>query len=1096
MTNTGGSKTGMLSTDATHRPSLLRHLAWLYRTDRTFSSILDFAVVGGVVLFFMTFFPSRDTKAPLQPNATASSNQTGTGASQPLNSAKQDTTNPAISRSASSTKTEPTPVTVDMLNDVSIPFPADVIKPSFKNFTIVDIDEAAFRRSSLVDQQKLAAATRAFRSEQFSQAISILNEATSSDPNVAFLHGIALFNADPKAGVAAFDLLRSAANQGQHQALVMQAVMLIRSGDGIAKDVAAGRKILEAAASAGDRMAQRFIGVGNLSGDFGEVDPKKAREVFRAAAQAGDVPAMLFYSLTLGLAVGGPADQAGAADLLRRAGAAGLTSAQEAAGRWLLARYKKKQIDDPREAVEWLEKAAMTGHSLGALEALAAFHGDNSTPTPWLDRKKVFELASLCSGLQNAACHSINGWVFEFGITVKRDLPRALAHYRIANELGFGNARKSITSIEERLSTADKSAADEITKKIKSALKPEPPPWHLQYVGLSPASPWAAAPDAPIATNSPPPPAPVKPSTTVTGTSPLHLLSAAQENALKPKDRFRECDECPEMVVVPAGSFSMGSSDSERAPVISSVQSFGRKLDRDYVQVLATEGPVHAVKFAHPFAVGLFPVTFDQWDSCVAEGGCDNYRPNDQGWGRGQRPVINVNWNDAKSYVAWLSRKAGKEYRLLSEAEREYVARAGTTTRFWFGDTVSLNQANFNGVNVFPATSSENSLKRTSPVDAQSPNPWGLYQTVGNSYDWVEDCFHDNYHDAPSDGTAWMSGTCTDHVVRGGAWTSYPFVLRPTYRGNFPTDRRIFNVGFRVARTLAASAPVTTVQHTTTAMSSAASVVNGPMQFMVNGKSRIAMVHSPTSPGPPPPAIIMLHGAGGPRTIDEHVPGLVQIATRAGLAVVLPEGTAGRWNFAPAGKMSRKDMDFFQQQGGAPDDVEFLGFMIQDLGRRKVLDDHHVYLSGLSLGGVMALRMACSDVGKFAGLGLLISAMPETFGADCRLNKPTPVVMVNATGDQILPYAGGKTARDDILWPTPQMVEFFRSRNGCRTAAQKSTLTASPPIEVEKFVDCSEKREVDFYRIIGGGHQVPLSINAAQLLVDFFRHKAGATPSP
>ena len=129
------------------------------------------------------------------------------------------------------------------------------------------------------------------------------------------------------------------------------------------------------------------------------------------------------------------------------------------------------------------------------------------------------------------------------------------------------------------------------------------------------------------------------------------------------------------MVVVPAGSFRMGSPPGEE----------GRDDD---------EGPVHRVEIREPFAVGKHEVTFAEWDACVSSGGCGSYRPNDEGWGRGRRPVINVNWEDAKSYVSWLSRKSGEAYRLLSESEWEYAARAGTTGPFHFGSTISSDQAN------------------------------------------------------------------------------------------------------------------------------------------------------------------------------------------------------------------------------------------------------------------------------------------------------------------------------------------------------------------------------------------------------------------
>jgi formylglycine-generating enzyme required for sulfatase activity len=153
-------------------------------------------------------------------------------------------------------------------------------------------------------------------------------------------------------------------------------------------------------------------------------------------------------------------------------------------------------------------------------------------------------------------------------------------------------------------------------------------------------------------------------------------LCAAEERSLKPKDVFKECEQCPEMVVVPAGSFTMGSPANEKE----------RNSD---------EGPQHQVTSDRSFAVGRFAVTFEEWDACVADGGCRGYRPDDRGWGRGRRPVINVSWDDAKAYLAWVSGKTKKSYRLLSEAEREYVTRAGTTTPFWWGSSISTSQANY-----------------------------------------------------------------------------------------------------------------------------------------------------------------------------------------------------------------------------------------------------------------------------------------------------------------------------------------------------------------------------------------------------------------
>jgi formylglycine-generating enzyme required for sulfatase activity len=261
-------------------------------------------------------------------------------------------------------------------------------------------------------------------------------------------------------------------------------------------------------------------------------------------------------------------------------------------------------------------------------------------------------------------------------------------------------------------------------------------------------------------------------------------LSPERERALRAKDAFKECAACPEMVVVPAGSFTMGSPASEP-----------QRADR--------EGPQHQVTFARQFAVGKFSVTFDEWDACVADGGCNGYRPKDEGWGRSKRPVINVSWNDVQAYMAWLSRKTGKTYRLLSEAEREYVTRAGTTTPFWWGSSSSPQQANY-------CISTEAALKgpnescrwQTVPVDWFQPNPWGLYQVHGNVYEWVEDCWNDSYSGAPTDGSAWTNGDCSRRVTRGGSWANSSGVLRSDDRYRSTTDDRSSGLGFRLGRTL------------------------------------------------------------------------------------------------------------------------------------------------------------------------------------------------------------------------------------------------------------------------------------------------------
>jgi formylglycine-generating enzyme required for sulfatase activity len=243
------------------------------------------------------------------------------------------------------------------------------------------------------------------------------------------------------------------------------------------------------------------------------------------------------------------------------------------------------------------------------------------------------------------------------------------------------------------------------------------------------------------------------------------VLTSAQEKemAATPGSGFKECvTGCPTMVVVPAGKFMMGSPESEK---------------------VRTEGPQHEVTIAKPFAVGRTEVTFAEWDACVAAGACANAL--DSNLGRGNMPVINVNWDDAKEYVAWLSRITGKEYRLLSEAEWEYAARAGTTTTYSWGDDIGNGNANCYGCG--------SQWRQTAPVGSFKPNAFGLYDMHGNVSEWVEDL----YEDAPV-GIAWPQM----RVVRNGSWASDPQSLSAAYRDGYSTIVRDGLLGFRLARTL------------------------------------------------------------------------------------------------------------------------------------------------------------------------------------------------------------------------------------------------------------------------------------------------------
>jgi formylglycine-generating enzyme required for sulfatase activity len=254
-----------------------------------------------------------------------------------------------------------------------------------------------------------------------------------------------------------------------------------------------------------------------------------------------------------------------------------------------------------------------------------------------------------------------------------------------------------------------------------------------------------------------------------------HVLTAAQERALKPKETFTECINCPEMVVVPAGTFVMGSPVSVGDPY---------------------EQPQHTVTIARAFAVAKFAVTFDEWDACVGRGACGSVQ-DDRRWGRGSRPVINVSWDDAQSYVAWLVRLTGKRYRLLTEAEFEYAARAGTQTNYPWGDDVGKNNANCDGCG------SEWDAKMTAPVGSFKPNAFALFDMNGNVGQWVEDCFQLDYSMAPTDGSPNTAGVCNSRVFRGGSAFDKVGNIRSAHRAGNRRTYRVEADGFRVARDIA-----------------------------------------------------------------------------------------------------------------------------------------------------------------------------------------------------------------------------------------------------------------------------------------------------
>jgi formylglycine-generating enzyme required for sulfatase activity len=236
-----------------------------------------------------------------------------------------------------------------------------------------------------------------------------------------------------------------------------------------------------------------------------------------------------------------------------------------------------------------------------------------------------------------------------------------------------------------------------------------------------------------------------------------------------PQSAIRDCPQCPEIVLIQSGAFEMGSSE-----------------------MFDFEAPVHQVSIRKAFYIGRREVTFEEWDACFTEGGC-KHKPDDRGLGRARRPVTDLDWDDTKSYLAWLSQKTGKTYRLPSESEWEYAARAGTTTTYPWGRAVEKDKANCLGCTTDP-------VKKAIDTGSFPPNAFGIYDMAGNAAEWVEDCWSDNYRGAPADGSAWTKPQCRERVLRGGSFNNDPRYLRSAARFKYDHDVRFYTNGFRVVR--------------------------------------------------------------------------------------------------------------------------------------------------------------------------------------------------------------------------------------------------------------------------------------------------------
>ena len=388
--------------------------------------------------------------------------------------------------------------------------------------------------------------------------------------------------------------------------------------------------------------------------------------------------------------------------------------------------------------------------------------------------------------------------VLELQETSGLELPESFWMKRAEVAMGAGDPREAITSVSRHLETAGRGADryDEalelLDRAVEQGCSPERMTESLASVqtclalGADPNGAdangrttldWAGERGDPA----------IRAALVEAGADSAVAAAAAQS---RPGTVFRDCSACPEMVVVPAGSFMMGSPASEE----------GRHDD---------EGPRHRVTIGYSFAVGVYEVTFAEWDACVEAGGCGGYRPDARGGGRGRRPVMNVNWEDTQAYVRWLSRETGEEYRLLTEAEWEYVARAGTESARYWGESESEQCRYGNGLdrtaeNLLsrPAVNCSDGYAETAPVGSYQPNAFGLYDVLGNVYEMTEDCWNEDHSGAPADGSARRPADCSRRTVRGGAWFFGPGNLRSADRAGNSADGRVFFRGFRVARSM------------------------------------------------------------------------------------------------------------------------------------------------------------------------------------------------------------------------------------------------------------------------------------------------------
>lgn len=433
---------------------------------------------------------------------------------------------------------------------------------------------------------------------------------------------------------------------------------------------------------------------------------------------------------------------------------------------------------DYQQASSWFRKAAEQGNSLGQYSLGVVYNAGQGVPQDYQQAAFWFQKAAE-KGHPSAQFNL--GLMYLNGKGVPQDYKQSAAFFRKAAEKGNVDAQNNLGFMYANGKGVPKdyvlaymlfnlAATDgnELVSKNREGISAKMTPRQIEEAQALTRN-WKV--DTPLPTKS-------KTGLVIVATAahndePTPAPTSVASKVAQPVQYFRDCQDigCPEMVWLPKGSFMMGSNDR------------------------SSEQPVHLVNINYDLAVGKYPVTFAQWDACYAAGGCRGPVRLDWGWGRDNRPVVGVSWEDAKQYTRWLSQITGKQYRLLSESEWEYAARAGSTTRYYWGNDIGQDNANCDGCG------GQEKSKQTSPVGSFQPNKWGLYDMAGNVLNWVEDCWSTDYREVTDDGRAWTNEPCAVRVLRGGSWFHKPDALTSSYR-NWDRQqlRRSYN-GFRVART-------------------------------------------------------------------------------------------------------------------------------------------------------------------------------------------------------------------------------------------------------------------------------------------------------